>query len=43
MQALRLTVSKINDWVQETLPASLATAINPYRIEDAIWVKKWNV
>jgi hypothetical protein len=43
MQALRLTLSKINDWVQERLPANLRTPTHSYRSGDAIWVKEWNV
>jgi hypothetical protein len=36
MQALGLTLSKINDWVLERLPISLTTPIHPYRPGDAI-------
>jgi hypothetical protein len=43
MQALGLTLSKINDWVLERLPVSLMTPMHPYRPEDAICVKEWNV
>jgi hypothetical protein len=43
MQALRLTFSKINDWVWERLSVSLTTPTHPYRPGDAIWVKEWNV
>jgi hypothetical protein len=43
MQALRLTLSKINDWVQATFPANLTTPMHPYRPGDAVWVKEWNV
>jgi hypothetical protein len=43
MQAVGLTLSKINDWVWETLPISLTTPIHPYRPGDAIWVEEWNV
>jgi hypothetical protein len=42
IQALRLTLSKINDWVWERLPVSLTTPVHPYRPGDAIWVKEWN-
>jgi hypothetical protein len=42
MQALGLTLSKINDWVQERLPVSLTTPMHPYRPGDAVWVKEWN-
>jgi transposase InsO family protein len=40
MQALRLTLSKINDWVWERLPLSLTTLTHPYRPGDAVWVKE---
>jgi hypothetical protein len=43
MQALGETLSKIIDWVQERLPVSLTTPTHPYRPEDAVWVKEWNV
>jgi hypothetical protein len=43
MQALELTLSKTNDWVQDRLPVSLTTPTHPYRPGDAIWVKEWNV
>jgi hypothetical protein len=43
MKALRLTLSKINDWVWERLPVSLTTPIHLYRPGDAVWVKEWNV
>jgi hypothetical protein len=43
MQALRLTLAKINDWVWERLSTSLTTTMYPYRPGDAIWVKEWNV
>jgi hypothetical protein len=43
MQALRLTLSKINDCVQERLPISLTTPMHPYRPGDADWVKEENV
>jgi hypothetical protein len=31
MQDLRLTISKINDWVREGIPVSLTTPTNPYK------------
>jgi hypothetical protein len=43
MQALELTLSKINGWVWERLPVSLTTPTHPYRPGHAIWVKEWNV
>jgi hypothetical protein len=43
MQALRLTLSKINDWVWERLLVSLTTPTHSHRPEDAFWVKEWNV
>jgi hypothetical protein len=43
IQTLRLTLSKINDWVRERLPISLTTPMHPYKPEDAVWVKGWNV
>jgi hypothetical protein len=43
MKALGLTLSKINDWIRERLPVSLTTPTHPYKPEDTIWVKKWNV
>jgi hypothetical protein len=43
MQALRLTLSKINDWVRERLPISLTTPRNTYKPGDMVWVKEWNV
>jgi hypothetical protein len=43
MQALRLTLSKTNDWVQERLPDSLTILTHPFRPGDAVWVKEWNV
>jgi hypothetical protein len=43
MQALRLTLSKINDWLWEKLPISLTTPTHPYKPRDAVWVKEWNV
>jgi hypothetical protein len=42
-QALRLTLSKINDWVLESLLVSLTTPTHPYRPRDAIRVKEWNL
>jgi hypothetical protein len=42
MQALGLTLSKINDWVRERLPISLTTPTHPYRPGDGIWVEEWN-
>jgi hypothetical protein len=43
MQALGLTLSKINVWVQERLPISLKIPTYPYKPGDARWVKEWNV
>jgi hypothetical protein len=43
MQALRLTLSKINDWVRERLPVSLTAPTHTYRPRDAVWVKEWNI
>jgi hypothetical protein len=43
MQALRLALSKINDWVQKRLLISLTTPMHAYRTGNAVWVKKWNV
>jgi hypothetical protein len=43
MQALKLTLSKINDWVRERLPVSLTSPTHPYKPRDAVWVKEWNV
>jgi hypothetical protein len=40
MQALRLALSKINDWVQKRLLISLTTPMHAYRTGNAIWVKK---
>jgi hypothetical protein len=42
MQALGMTLFKINDWVWEKLPISLTTSIHPYKPRD-VWVKEWNV
>jgi hypothetical protein len=39
MQALGLTLSKMNDWVWERLPISLTTPLHPYKPRDAVWVK----
>jgi hypothetical protein len=39
MEALGLTLSKINDWVWETLLVSLTTLMHPYRPGDTKWVK----
>jgi hypothetical protein len=43
MQALGLTLSKINGWVRERLHISLTTPMHPYKPGDAVWVKEWNV
>jgi hypothetical protein len=43
MQALGLSLSKINDWVWERLSVSLTTPMHPDRPGYAIWVKEWNV
>jgi hypothetical protein len=43
MQALMLTLSKINDWIRERLPVSLIIPTHPYKSGDAVWVKEWNV
>jgi hypothetical protein len=43
MQALRLTLWKINDWVKERLSVSLTFPMHPYKPGDAVWVKEWNV
>jgi hypothetical protein len=43
MQVFGLTLSKINDWVQERLPVSLTTPTHHYRPRDVLWVKEWNV
>jgi hypothetical protein len=40
MQALGLTLSKINDWVWERLPVSLKNPMHSYRPRNAIWVKE---
>jgi hypothetical protein len=40
MQALGLTLSKINEWVWERLPVSLTTPTHPYWPGNAVWVKK---
>jgi hypothetical protein len=37
MQALRLTLSKINDWVRERLPVNLTTPTHAYKPRDAVW------
>jgi hypothetical protein len=39
MQALGLTLSKINDWVRERLPVCLTIPTHTYRQEDAVWVR----
>jgi hypothetical protein len=33
----------MNDWVRERLPISLTIPLYPYKAEDAVWVKEWNV
>jgi hypothetical protein len=43
MQVLRLTLSKINDWVWERPPVRLTTALHPYRPGNVVWVKECNV
>jgi hypothetical protein len=43
MQALRLTLSKINDWVGERFLISLTTPTHPCKPGDAVLVKEWNV
>jgi hypothetical protein len=43
IQTLRLTLSKINDWVWERLPTILITHTHTYRLGDAFWIKEWNV
>jgi hypothetical protein len=43
IQALRLILLKINDWVRERLPVSLTTPTHPYKPGDAVWVKEWSV
>jgi hypothetical protein len=43
MQALGLTLAKINDWVRQRLPVSLTTPMHPYKPGGAVWVKEWNV
>jgi hypothetical protein len=43
IQALDLTLSKINDCVRERLPVSLTTPMHPYKLGDAVWAKEWNV
>jgi hypothetical protein len=43
IQTLRLTLSKINDWVREGLPVSLITPTQTYKPGDAVWVKEWDV
>jgi hypothetical protein len=43
MRALELTLSKTNDWVWEGLPVSLTIPMHPYRPEDAVCVKEWNI
>jgi hypothetical protein len=39
MQALGLTLLKINHWVREKLPISLTISTHPYKPGDAVWVK----
>jgi hypothetical protein len=43
LQTIRPILSKINDWVWESIPASPKTPTYPYRSGDAIWVKEWNI
>jgi hypothetical protein len=43
MQALRLTLSKINDWIRERLSVSLTTPTQTCKPGDAVWVKEWDV
>jgi hypothetical protein len=43
MEALSLTLSKINDWIRERLPISLTTPTHTYKPGNALWVKEWNV
>jgi hypothetical protein len=43
IHALKLTLSKINDWVRERLPISLTTPTYPYKPGDVAWIKEWNV
>jgi hypothetical protein len=43
IQALGLTLSKINDWVRERLPISLTTPTHPYKPGHSVWVEEWNV
>jgi hypothetical protein len=43
MQALGLTLSKINDWVRERLLISLTTPTHPYKPGNSVQVKEWNV
>jgi hypothetical protein len=43
MQALGLTLSKINDCAWARLPVSLTPPTHPYRPGDAILVKEWNI
>jgi hypothetical protein len=38
-----LTLSKINDWIRGRLPIILTIPTHPYKPEDAVWVKEWNV
>jgi hypothetical protein len=43
MQALGLTLSKINNWIWERLPVSLTTPTDPYRPGDVIWLNEWSI
>jgi hypothetical protein len=43
MQALRLPLSKINNWVWERHPVKLPIPTHSYKPGDAVWVKEWNV
>jgi hypothetical protein len=36
MQALRLTLSKINDWIKERFTISLTTPTHPYKPGDTV-------
>jgi hypothetical protein len=39
IKAVRLTLSKINDWAEERLHISLTNPMHPYKPGSVIWVK----
>jgi hypothetical protein len=43
MNNKRKMKKKINDWVRKSLPIGLTACTHPYKPEDAVWVKEWNV